>query len=196
MSIHDLWPALAALGGGASGFGTIFQVAPPTVAGGEWTESVVYTFTDLAGGSSPQVGLTAGKDGVLYGTTPSGSGRSLYGTAFEFAPPAETGGTWTFTSLANFGPARGTMPNLVTPNKAGALYGTAAGGSSNDGLIFQLKSSTAGQPWTVTVLQSLSGTDGAIPVGSLLLSTSGLYGAALYGGDPNCNCGAVYEVVP
>lgn len=185
-----------ALGGGASGFGTIFQVAPPTVAGGEWTESVVYTFTDLAGGSSPQVGLTAGKDGVLYGTTPSGSGRSLYGTAFEFAPPAETGGTWTFTSLANFGPARGTMPNLVTPNKAGALYGTAAGGSSNDGLIFQLKSSTAGQPWTVTVLQSLSGTDGAIPVGSLLLSTSGLYGAALYGGDPNCNCGAVYEVVP
>jgi hypothetical protein len=133
---------------------------------------------------------------VLYGTTPSGSGRSLYGTAFEFAPPAETGGTWTFTSLANFGSARGTMPNRLTVNKAGILYGTAAGGSSNDGLVFLLKPTTAGQPWKDTVLDSLSGTDGGTPVGSLLLGAGALYGAALYGGDPNCNCGTVYEVVP
>jgi uncharacterized repeat protein (TIGR03803 family) len=185
------------LGGRASSLGTVFQLAPPATAGGAWTENVLHDFSDVAGGSFPEVGLTSGTDGVLYGATPSGSGKSLYGTVFELAPPAETGGTWTFTSLANFGSAHGTMPSGVTVDKAGNLDGTAAGGSSNAGLVFELKPTTAGQKWKETVLQSLSGTDGGTPVGRLLLGTGGvLYGAALYGGDPNCNCGTVYEVIP
>ncbi len=186
------------LGGDAGSLGTIFRLARPAMPSGAWTEKVLYDFPDTSGGSLPEYGLIASKNGALYGTTPGGSGSSLYGTVFELAPPAETGGDWVYTTLANFGSKRGISPNLVTLNASGGLDGTTyGGGSSNEGVVFQLKPTTAGNPWKETVLNSFSGAEGYTPNGSLLRVKGGeLYGVAEYGGDPDCNCGTVYEVIP
>jgi uncharacterized repeat protein (TIGR03803 family) len=62
--------------------GLIFALAP--AAGGEWTETVPFTF-DGTDGQSPFAPLLVGKDGNLYGTTLSG-GANLGGTVFELTP--------------------------------------------------------------------------------------------------------------
>ena len=57
----------------AGGCGTVFQLTPPTSAGGAWTETVIYSFTGINGdGAYPLTGVVLGKNRVLYGTTPYG----------------------------------------------------------------------------------------------------------------------------
>jgi uncharacterized repeat protein (TIGR03803 family) len=67
------------------GNGTIVSITPPTSEGGSWTENVLYLFTGGSDGANP-VGIVVGNDGVLYGTTHSGSGPSNAGTVFSFSP--------------------------------------------------------------------------------------------------------------
>src|SRR5207253_10712690 len=43
-------------GGGANGSGTVFELTPPAVAGGTWTESVLHNFTG-SDGTRPAAGL-------------------------------------------------------------------------------------------------------------------------------------------
>jgi uncharacterized repeat protein (TIGR03803 family) len=58
--------------GNGSGCGTVFELTPPT-QGGVWTETVLHSFTGSGGdGYLPRVGLTLGRSGLLWGTTPSG----------------------------------------------------------------------------------------------------------------------------
>ena len=87
-----------------AGCGTVFQLTPPSVAGGAWTEAVVYSFTGINGdGASPAAGVVLGKNGVLYGPTTYGGsatsgspctylGASGCGTVFQLTPPAMPGG--------------------------------------------------------------------------------------------------------
>jgi uncharacterized repeat protein (TIGR03803 family) len=56
-------------GGGSSGFGTVFELAP---AKPNWTETILYNFTNKADGSDPIAGLAADSKGNLYGTAYSG----------------------------------------------------------------------------------------------------------------------------
>jgi uncharacterized repeat protein (TIGR03803 family) len=71
-------------GGGAnSGFGTVFQLAPPTAAGDLWTEAVLHNFTG-SDGAKPPAGLLADAAGNLYGTTQAGGG-SNDGTVFQLS---------------------------------------------------------------------------------------------------------------
>ena len=52
------------------GCGVVFKLTPPTVPGGAWTQSVIYTFcsqANCADGSNSD-GLLAGAEGTLYGT--------------------------------------------------------------------------------------------------------------------------------
>jgi uncharacterized repeat protein (TIGR03803 family) len=90
-------------GGGSSGCGpygcgTVFKLAPPSAAGGSWTETVLYRFTGGSDGAHPLAGLTADA-GNLYGTTSQGgaggcgSGSSAdpingCGTVFKLSMPA------------------------------------------------------------------------------------------------------------
>jgi uncharacterized repeat protein (TIGR03803 family) len=57
--------------GGPQGAGVAFELSPPAVKGGAWTNSQLYAFGG-AGLSSPEVGLVLDKAGNLYGTTASG----------------------------------------------------------------------------------------------------------------------------
>ncbi|MGA3088242.1 MAG: choice-of-anchor tandem repeat GloVer-containing protein [Terriglobales bacterium] len=71
------------VGGGTSGFGTIFKVSPTG------TETVLYSFTGGADGASPSSALIEDAQGNFYGTTQYGgvaSGGAGYGTVFKLIP--------------------------------------------------------------------------------------------------------------
>jgi uncharacterized repeat protein (TIGR03803 family) len=135
------------------GCGTVFQLTPPTAPGGTWTETVLYSFTGIKGdGALPGANVILGQDGSLYGTTQYGgsattgspctsNGASGCGTAFQLAPPAAPGGTWTETVLYSFtGESDGAIPQgplLLSPS--GVLYGTTSGGgTAGAGTVFSL----------------------------------------------------------
>ena len=78
--------------GGEFGYGTVYGLVPPAQQGGSWAESVLYSFSPSTDGFAPAGGLTLGKDGALYGTTPAGgdmtcgtSGNGC-GTVFRIVP--------------------------------------------------------------------------------------------------------------
>jgi len=63
--------------GGAGLAGTVFELAPPTVEGGSWTETTIYNFTGANGdGSTPYAGVVVDANGVLYGTTELGGSQA------------------------------------------------------------------------------------------------------------------------
>ncbi len=71
---------------GVTGCGTVFQLTPPTLAGGMWTETVLHNFTGQNGdGAVPMAGLTWSSTETLYGTASSG-GVSGKGTVFAVKP--------------------------------------------------------------------------------------------------------------
>ncbi len=73
--------------GGASNEGTVYQLIPPAIQGGQWTENVLYSFITGSGGFAPYGGLTFGNGGALYGTTSAGGDASCNcGTVFRVNP--------------------------------------------------------------------------------------------------------------
>ena len=75
------------VGGGATDGGTVYQLKPPTLKGGPWTETVLHGFTGSNGdGALPASGLTWGKWNYLYGVTGEGGLCLGCGTAFELQP--------------------------------------------------------------------------------------------------------------
>ena len=74
--------------GGATGYGTVFELSPPDKVGGAWTETV---FTSFMGsdGSYPYGRLIMDKEENLYGTT-SGGGQDGLGTVFKISASSTT----------------------------------------------------------------------------------------------------------
>jgi uncharacterized repeat protein (TIGR03803 family) len=90
--------SMARPGGGARGFGTVFELTPKAVGG--WTEKTLHSFNENGNdGSYPSAGLIFDAAGKLYGTT-TGGGAYQYGTVFELSPRA--GGGWTEKILHSF----------------------------------------------------------------------------------------------
>jgi len=86
-------------GGNGDGCGTVFQLAPPAVQGGSWTERILDRFaggTDGAGAG----GLTFGRGCLLYG--PAAAGANGDGLVFSIAPrnPAR----WNWDRASRLGP--------------------------------------------------------------------------------------------
>jgi uncharacterized repeat protein (TIGR03803 family) len=154
-------------GGGDFSAGTLFAVTPTG------TLSTLHTFSDGIDGASPATRLVEGLDGSLYGSTQDGGGTGL-GSLFRITPEG------TLTTLHSFsGGEDGTSPaGALVEGSAGTFYGlTGGGGAFNDGSVFRI--STIG---ALTTLYSFTGgTDGSIPVGSLVLGDDGdLYGATKF----------------
>jgi uncharacterized repeat protein (TIGR03803 family) len=127
-------------GAGGLTYGVVFELSPSS--GGQWNESVLYTFTKTDG-RWPSDDLALDAAGNLYGTGYSGgsSQMCLYGcgTVFELTP---NGGTWTQTILHNFNDGTdGSYPTAgLVLDSAGNLYGTTTeGGSGNQGVVFEIK---------------------------------------------------------
>ena len=122
----------ATSGGGPGNGGTVFEL---TRSNG-WVPAVLYGFSgSLRAG--PHARLIMDNSGNLYGTT-SADGANGKGSVFKLT---FSGGTWTYTSLHDFtGGLDGGFPysNLVF-DANGNLYGTTnSGGSSNDGVVFEI----------------------------------------------------------
>ena len=178
--------------GGAFGSGTIFQLAPPAIAGAPWVETVLHSFQGRSDGGNPFAPLVY-KNGALYGTANGGTSR--YGVAFELAP---NGLTWTYTLIHNFtGGGDGASPagQLIFGSR-GILYGlTGIGGTSNLGTVYQLVApAQAGGTWTENVIYSFKGgSDGELPVGALVFDSKGnLYGTTSAGGA--AGFGTIFEL--
>src|SRR5258708_3118525 len=110
--------------GGTSGYGTVYELVPPTTKGNAWTESVLYSFGTTSGGIYPSSGVILTSTGVLYGTL----GNQITGGAgaiYKLAPPAGLGGPLAETGPYGFsskpGPGPGEPQGRVLLPK-GALY--------------------------------------------------------------------------
>lgn len=176
--------------------GTVFELSPASGAG--WKHNLLFTFP-LMDGESP-AGLVASGTNTFYGTTRSG-GANGAGTVFSLARSTQGGARRTV--LYSFGgtPNDGAEPEgELTIDRHGNIYGTTyIGGLYGHGTVFELTPGSNGS-WLETVLFSFSGgTDGASPVGGLLLDAAGnLYGTTSLGGT-GCErggCGVVFELVP
>ena len=183
--------------GGSNGYGTVYQLTPPSGTGGKWTEAILHSFT-YTDGAYPYSGLILGFNGNLYGTTTYGGNAGL-GTVFELSPPGTPGGMWTQSVLYNFSGPDGANPYAALAAGAnGVYYGTTElGGASNNGTVFDLTSpSVPGNPWTLTTLHSFTGgNDGSYPYAGLAVGKSGvLYGTTNFGGPSND--GTVFKLTP
>jgi hypothetical protein len=200
-----------------SGCGTVFELIPPPKAGGAWKESLLYRFEPA--NDYPLAGLIFDSQGNLYGTT-AGDQSASFGTVFELAPPAEGAGSWTQTTLYDFGSFRndGNSPggNLIFDAK-GNLFGTTIAGGSDHasqcealpyvgyGTVFELeRPANPGSGWNETILYAFkNGSDGACPFAALVRDSAGkLYGTASGGGSDVgvCGeiggCGTVFQLKP
>ena len=187
--------------GAAYGYGGIFRAKP----GGGFT--LLYSFGNPANmngqedGAYPS-GLTVGTNGLLYGTTQSGSDRGT-GNIFEVNPSAATA---TPTPVYSFGDQddgsiSGGNPLLLA--KDGNFYGTTpTGGDNSAGVIFKFTPPSSGaREGVFTVLGSFPAVTtlnfyarGA-GAGALLQGRDGyFYGATQFGGDHGA--GSLFQFIP
>jgi uncharacterized repeat protein (TIGR03803 family) len=203
--------------------GTAVSVKPPSASGGSWTGSVI---ASLTGGS--EAGLVS-QGGSLFATSYDGGDDDCQagecaGAVLQLTPPATDGGSWTATTIHNFGsiPEDGNGPMApLTVGAGGVLYGTTLDGGtgvlceyppfldSGCGTVFQLTPpTTPGGQWTETVLHNFSPQDGdgVFPYSAVILGENGvLYGTTAYGGSggsTSCSfygatgCGIVFQLAP
>jgi uncharacterized repeat protein (TIGR03803 family) len=166
--------------GGAHHNGTVFSLTPGKSG---WTETVLYNFTGHADGGTPNADILRDKStGALYGTTPTGAGKSGCGTAFALTP---SNGNWTFNVLYDFaGGIDGCNPDagFRAGTKTGTYFSTtSSGGTGNSGTVYELAESNGN--WTETVLYSFTGgADGNQPVDLDHDLKGNLYGVTAAGG--------------
>ena len=171
--------------GGQGGCGMVYR---STFKNGAWIYTPLYFFQGGNDGMAPQVSVTVGPQGALYGTTLFGGGTGCgqgfgCGTIFKLTPPPtfchSVLCTWTETVLYRFTGALGdpTSPfGGVIFDAAGNLYGMAGG------VVYKL--SPSGGSWVLSTLYTFQGTtDGDFPFGNLAMDAAGnLYGTAAFGG--------------
>jgi len=172
------------------GCGTVFELTPS--AGGKWKEMVLHRFGGGNGdGANPLGGLVLDTLGNVYGVTPNG-GSSGDGTIFELVLSRE--GHWTEKLLHNFTGPDGRIPQGVTLDETGNLYGAADRGGAYDlGAAFELSPGPGGE-WSETVIYNFAGIpDGAYPDCALVFQGRNLYGLGGGGGD---GFGTAFELKP
>jgi hypothetical protein len=176
------------------GCGTVFELTPPTMKGGTWTENILHRFEISKNEANPAAGMTFGGGGYLYGTT--------VGTVFRLAPPSTKSGRWKETILYTFNQdADDSMGGLIF-DASGNLYGTTYSGLAVSGTVFELKPPRNGSDWKLSVLHGFAGSpDGALPAAGLVFDQTGnLYSTTTEGGTgTGCSfhgCGTVFEVRP
>jgi len=136
----------------------------------------------------------------------AGAGSKAKGAIFAFAPPQVPGGEWTETEIYGFpGGTSGGHPSApVTIGPDGDLYGTAAEGAGDHGVIFRLDHpASAGGRWKESVLYAFQGIpDGQDPTGTLVIGPGRtIFGVTRKGGQDvrgycrRTGCGTAFELV-
>jgi uncharacterized repeat protein (TIGR03803 family) len=180
--------------GGAAGLGVVYRLSP-TSDPSNWTYTVLHDFAGNSDGAQPE-GLIMGSDGNLYGTTANG-GDGFGGTVFRLTPNQD--GTWTEGVIYAFqqNGVDGFFPLAVpTMDHDGNLYGTTAGGGSQQsfGTVYKLTQSNG--EWSETLVHVFQGqpNDGMSPFGPVAIDNAGnVFGTTTQGGLYN-NWGTVWEI--
>ena len=154
-------------------------VATTSQPGQSQTYKVIYSFTGQGSdGATPYGGPTLDKSGNLYGATYLG-GNFGSGSVYRLSP---RGSSWKYTSLYSLkggrdgaGPAFGSL--VIGGNRA--LFGTTESGGT-----FGTAFAVCACPRKEAVLHSFgTGTDGAQPIGGLVLDSAlNFYGTTSLGG--------------
>jgi hypothetical protein len=192
--------------GGQANWGAIFELSPPAQQGGDWTETILYNFTDGVDGGNPQGGVVFGIGGALYGTTVYGGPSKTdncypygCGVVFQLLPPASAGASWTETSIYNFPsqPINYGNDMKLAAGKNGVLLGTTQLlGSNSLGSVFALvPPASEGGPWIERDIYSFTGgSDGLFPLAGVTIDNAGnLFGTT--NGSENV-LGTVFILVP
>jgi len=166
---------------------------------GTWTLSPLYIFQGgvQAGldGSNPEARMVFAANGALYGTTAVGGGNRCNGitcgTVFKLTPPAavckSVSCPWTETVIYRLvGTPQAGNPDAgpLVFDQAGNMYGVAAGGPDEHGVIYELTPS--GGTWSET---DLAGADNA--TSGVVFDNAG----NLYGTNSGEGYGGVYRLV-
>jgi hypothetical protein len=121
------------------GYGTVFRLTPPTVAGKAWAYTVLYRFKGAKDGFEPQTGLLRAGNGSLAGTTYLGGPNNL-GTLFALVKSST--GDWQHYVLHGFGGPGDDGAYPLGPLSAdghGHLFGvTYEGGTNGLGTVFMV----------------------------------------------------------
>ena len=178
--------------GGSLGYGTVFQLTPPSTGSGPWTESILYEFTSSGGGTNPFSAPVLGKDGSIYGATGDVS------TIFQLQPPAAPDGAWTETVL--YPPDEGDPVMefdhglIVGPNEELYAAGFSGGDDSCGGVVGLTPPSVSGK-WSVSMEYTFpGGNSGCKPTGIAISADGVIYGVTLYGGT--YGQGIVFALTP
>jgi uncharacterized repeat protein (TIGR03803 family) len=181
--------------GGSGGEGTVFAV---NIDGAGFTN--LHNFTTLddglnSDGAEPMGGLVLSGDTLLYGTTMAG-GTNGSGTVFGI----NIDGTG-YTNVYGFEGSDGFAPAAAMILSGDTLYGTTEyGGTWDAGTVFAVNTDGTGftnvSSFTEINFSELTdaytNSEGAYPLGSLILSGSTLYGTAPSGGSSGT--GTVFAV--
>jgi uncharacterized repeat protein (TIGR03803 family) len=191
--------------GGVGGYGTVFQLTPPT-SGGAWTFNVLHNLGGYNNGYPiyPLVDTY----GIVYFEEPGGGSLGL-GAVSQLSPPATAGGAWLYKELYSFEhPPDGFLPiGTLILDKDGNLYGVTANGGTGSGeygggTVFELvRPATHGGVWAEYILYSFQGApDGQGPYSGVIRDPAGnLYGTTQQGGvygPVYGGYGTVYELSP
>jgi uncharacterized repeat protein (TIGR03803 family) len=182
-------------GGGATNNGTVFKLSPDGAGG--WTETVLHAFNGKDGSLPILAPLVADAQGNLYGVTQGYCYRGTCGTGTVFELSPQLNGSWSLKVLHSFGHTG--LPDAgVIFDKAGNLYGTTTYGGPRNcsgtgcGTIYKL--SRAAKSWTFATIHTFSYSDGAYPMGSLIIDRAGnLYGTT-GGGGSTYNGGVAFKL--
>lgn len=161
----------------------LFIAALATAAQAQF--SVLYNLGSKTGDpANPSFsGIVAqGRNGSLYGTTPSG-GANGAGAVFRITP------TGILTVLFSFtGGIDGANPSSgLTLGTDGNFYGTTLGGGTNfDGTVFKV-----GANGVLTVLHSFNCTDGCNPVAGIIQGSDGNFYGTTFAAD-----GTIFKITP
>jgi hypothetical protein len=142
--------------GTPDGTGAVFELAPPSTAGGAWTETVLYT---LANQGNPNGTLALGPHGTLYATTQGEQDVEgiQYGAVEAVTPPAESGGAWTEHVIYSFDTppfVAGTLPLAGVVFDGKVLFGTNIGNGYGGEVYALTPPATQGEPWTPTAIHN------------------------------------------
>jgi uncharacterized repeat protein (TIGR03803 family) len=164
----------------------VYELSPD--GNGGWNSTVIYTFP---GHHRHFVASTPvlDKAGNLYGVT-SGSGGA--GKVYRLSV-----GKKGLTEKTLYSVKTGGYLSLgIVLDAEGSIYGaTGVGGMYGAGTIFELVPSVGKGKYQEKVLWTFDGTDGELPVGSLILDNAGnLYGTTFGGGS--YGDGVAFEVTP
>lgn len=183
------------------GCGVIYELSPPSIPGGAWTERVLYLFKGGTDGGAPYAGLTFDERGRLYGTTAFGGQSSTCtpaygcGTVFVLRPPMRDKQNWIEKVLLRFNAngVNGIEPLGTLTIRRNEIYGTTASGTNPGGPVIFKLSLDQDVP-TETVLYGSNDACSTSESGVVFDYSGNLYGVFGSDGCEGGDGGAAYEL--